>query len=49
MQMNDLMKEAGLPLPEFTNEGLFTNKLKRWPETVDKSVHTLEVSDMKQL
>ena len=36
MRMNDLTKEAGLPLHEFTTEGMFTIKLQRGPETVDK-------------
>ena len=36
MRMNDLMKEAGLPLPVFTTEGMFTIKLQRGPETVEK-------------
>jgi ATP-dependent DNA helicase RecG len=36
MRMNDLMKEAGLPLPEFITEGMFTIKLQRGPETVEK-------------
>jgi ATP-dependent DNA helicase RecG len=29
IRMNDLMKEAGLPLPEFATEGMFTITLKR--------------------
>ena len=38
MRMNDLMKEAGLPLPEFTTEGMFTIKHQRGPETVEETV-----------
>jgi len=38
MRMNDLMKEAGLPLPEFSTEGMFTIKLQRGHETVEKTV-----------
>ena len=41
MRMNDLMKEAGLPLPEFTTEGMFTIKLQRNPETIEKPGHKL--------
>ena len=44
MRMNDLMKEAGLPLPEFTTEGMFTIKLQRRPETVEKTVEKLLLS-----
>jgi len=36
MRMNDLMKEAGLPLPEFTTEGMFTIKLQRGQKPGDK-------------
>jgi len=45
MRKNDLMKEAGLPKPEFTTEGMFTIKLQRGPETVEKTVEeTVEKS-----
>ena len=55
MRMNDLMKEAGLPLPEFTTEGMFTIKLQRGPEskkeTFDEDKHSeknlMEPSDKK--
>jgi len=43
MRMNDLMKEAGLPLPEFTTEGMFTIRLQRGTETVEKSVEEIIV------
>ena len=29
VRMNDLMKEAGLPLPEYTTQGMFTVTLQR--------------------
>lgn len=29
VRMNDLMKEAGLPAPEFATEGMFTITLQR--------------------
>ena len=36
MRMNDLMKEAGLPTPEYTTEGMFTINLQRKSETVEE-------------
>ena len=37
IRMNDMMVEAGLPLPEFSTEGMFTIKLQRPPETLEKT------------
>lgn len=36
-RMNDLMKEAGLPQPEFNTAGMFTVTLKRPVKTVQKT------------
>lgn len=36
IRMNDLMREAGLPLPEYTTEGMFTVKLHRPVGAVDR-------------
>ncbi len=37
-RMNDLMKEAGLPLPEFSTDGMFTIKLLRSEKVSVKTV-----------
>ena len=37
-RMNNLMKEAGLPLPEFSTEGMFTIRLLRLGVTVEETV-----------
>jgi len=44
IRMNDLMQEAGLPLPEYTTEGMFTIKLQRPPGTVEETANKGEVS-----
>jgi ATP-dependent DNA helicase RecG len=42
IRMNDLMKEAGLPAPEFNTEGMFTITLQRPPKVVGKNEETVE-------
>jgi len=49
MQLNDLMKEAGLPLPEFTTEGMFTIKLQRGPEVKNETVEDVKPSEKNSL
>ena len=49
MRLNDLMKEAGLPLPEFTTEGMFTIKLQRGPEVKNETVEDVKPSEKNSL
>lgn len=45
--MKDLMKEAGLPEPLFSTEGMFTVTLKRPLKTVEETVEELIKSLIK--
>lgn len=42
IRMNDLMKEAGLPAPEFNTEGMFTITLQRPLKVLGKKEETSE-------
>lgn len=48
MRMNDLMRSAGLPAPEFRTEGMFTVIFRRPSQTVEETVEeTLEKNTRK--
>ena len=49
-RMNDLMEVAGLPLPEFRTDGMFTVKLLRSKETVEETVEkTVEKTSAEKI
>ncbi len=49
IRMNDLMREAGLPLPEYTTEGMFTVKLQRPVGVIEEATNKRESRETDKL